>query len=96
MTVTLKGTPIFASAPTRGPKPANPANPAAPANNPLPPALPAPGAGAAAAAPAWHGKTKALPFVVGAVLALALADTRAAPVVIAILTGAVIFQVMQL
>ena len=61
-------------------------------------AIPTPAAGAAPATPAqgWHGKSKVLPFAVGAVIALSLADTRAAPVVVAVLIGAVIFQLMQL
>lgn len=85
---------LAASSPTRGgAKPATPAAPLAPA---LPAAPAASSSSSAPAASAWHGKTKALPFIIGAGLALALADTRAAPLVIAVLSAAVIFQLMQL
>lgn len=93
---------ITASAPTHTPHPAKPAAPSPAAGFAGPwhgtpifagPAAPA---GAAPAAKPWHGKTSVLPFVIGAGLALALADTRAAPVVIAVLTGAVIFQLLNL
>jgi len=58
---------------------AHPARPAAPAG----PAAPA------------TGKTRILPFLIGAGIAFALADTRAAPIVIAILVGAIIFQLTR-
>lgn len=92
---------LAASAPTRAPKPAKPAQPAGSwqwQGSPVvaSPATPAEAAASAPAAKAWHGKTSALPFIIGAGLALALADTRAAPVVIAVLTGAVIFQLLNL
>lgn len=67
-----------------------PPAPTAGTTHPARPATPAP----AAAAPAG-GNTKLLPFIIGAGLAFALADTRAAPIVIAVLVGAIIFQLVR-
>jgi len=66
--------------------------PPAPTAGSAHPARPAGAAGPAAPA---SNKTRVLPFLIGAGIAFALADTRAAPIVIAILVGAIIFQLTR-
>lgn len=64
----------------KAPHPTHAAPAAAPAATP---------AGSMVKAPLWA-------FVVGAGILLALADTRAAPLAVAIVTAAVVFQVLNL
>jgi hypothetical protein len=67
--------------------------PPAPTTGSNHPARPATATTTGTAAPT--GKARILPFLIGAALALALADTRARPIVVAILVGAIIFQLTR-